>query len=40
MAEMKERMLRGELYIADDPDLADDHARAHALLDRYNATQG
>jgi maltose O-acetyltransferase len=38
MAEMKERMLRGELYVADDPDLAADHARAHALLDRYNAT--
>ncbi|MGZ6708891.1 MAG: sugar O-acetyltransferase, partial [Solirubrobacteraceae bacterium] len=35
---MKERMLRGELYVADDPDLAADHARAQRILDRYNAT--
>jgi maltose O-acetyltransferase len=35
---MKERMLRGELYLADDPELAADHARAQALLERYNAT--
>jgi maltose O-acetyltransferase len=35
---MKERMLRGELYIADDPALGADHERAHALLDRYNAS--
>ena len=35
---MKERMLRGELYLADDPELAVDHARAQALLERYNAT--
>jgi maltose O-acetyltransferase len=38
MGAMKERMLRGELYVADDPDLAADHARAQRLLDRYNAT--
>ena len=38
MGEMKERMLRGELYIADDPDLGADNARAQVLLDRYNAT--
>ena len=38
MGEMKERMLRGELYIADDPDLRADNARAQRLLDRYNAT--
>jgi maltose O-acetyltransferase len=38
MAEMKERMLRGELYLAGDPELAADHARAQELLDRYNAT--
>jgi maltose O-acetyltransferase len=38
MGEMKERMLRGELYIADDPDLKADNARAQRLLDRYNAT--
>ena len=31
-------MLRGELYIADDPELAADNARAQRLLDRYNAT--
>jgi maltose O-acetyltransferase len=35
---MKERMLRGELYLAHDPELAADHARAQALLERYNAT--
>ena len=35
---MKQRMLRGELYIADDPELAADHARAQALLERYNHT--
>ena len=38
MGEMKERMLRGELYIADDPGLAADNARAQALLERFNAT--
>jgi maltose O-acetyltransferase len=38
MGEMKDRMLRGELYVADDPDLLADHARAQELLDRYNAT--
>jgi maltose O-acetyltransferase len=38
MAGMKERMLRGELYLADDPELVADHARAQALLERYNAT--
>src|SRR5215204_7281365 len=38
MGEMKDRMLRGELYIADDPALAADFARAQELLDRYNRT--
>jgi maltose O-acetyltransferase len=38
MSLMKERMLRGELYIADDPALVADHARAQELLDRYNRT--
>ena len=38
MGAMKERMMRGELYVADDPDLAADHARAQRILDRYNAT--
>jgi maltose O-acetyltransferase len=35
---MKDRMLRGELYIFDDPELAADHAQAQELLERYNAT--
>jgi maltose O-acetyltransferase len=35
---MKERMLRGELYIADDPELTADLTRAQELLDRYNRT--
>ena len=38
MGAMKERMLRGELYVAEDPDLAADHGRAQRILDRYNAT--
>jgi maltose O-acetyltransferase len=36
---MKERMLSGELYLADDPELIADHARAQELLGRYNATR-
>jgi maltose O-acetyltransferase len=35
---MKERMLGGELYIADAPDLRVELARAQALLERYNRT--
>jgi maltose O-acetyltransferase len=35
---MKERMLRGELYRVDD-ELRTDLARAHGLLERYNATR-
>ncbi len=35
---MKERMLAGEPYLADDPELRAEHARAQALLARYNAT--
>ena len=31
-------MLRGELYVADDPELAVDFARAQDLTARYNAT--
>jgi maltose O-acetyltransferase len=38
MGLMKDRMLAGELYIADDEDLAADFARAQDLLARYNAT--
>jgi maltose O-acetyltransferase len=36
MGEMRDRMLRGELYIADDPDIAADFARAQELLRRFN----
>ena len=36
---MKERMLRGELYIADDPELVADFARAQELLERFNTTR-
>ncbi|HEU0335649.1 MAG TPA: sugar O-acetyltransferase [Gaiellaceae bacterium] len=39
MAGMKQRMLRGDLYHADDPELAADSARAQALVERYNATR-
>jgi maltose O-acetyltransferase len=39
MSGMKERMLRGELYHADDPELIADLARAQELLERYNATR-
>src|SRR3954464_4545443 len=38
MGEMKDRMLRGELYIADDEDLAADFKRAQEILERYNAS--
>jgi maltose O-acetyltransferase len=38
MGDMRERMLRGELYLAGDPELAANHARAQELLERYNAT--
>ncbi|HET8776417.1 MAG TPA: sugar O-acetyltransferase [Candidatus Limnocylindria bacterium] len=39
MSEQKERMLRGELYIADDPELRADAIRCDELLARYNATR-
>lgn len=38
MGRMKDRMLRGELYIADDEELEADFARAQDLVARYNAT--
>ena len=38
MSAMKDRMLRGELYRPDDPELLAGQARAAHLLDRYNAT--
>lgn len=37
MSEMKERMLRGELYLVDDQ-LGSDYARAQTLLERFNAS--
>ena len=37
-ASMKERMLRGEIYRFDDPEIQADHARAQRLLERYNLT--
>jgi maltose O-acetyltransferase len=36
MGEMRERMLRGELYIADDPDNAAEFGRAQELIARFN----
>ena len=35
---MRERMLAGDLYIADDPELAEAHHAAMDLMDAYNAT--
>jgi maltose O-acetyltransferase len=37
MGENKERMLRGELYVADDPDLLEDFHRGRRLVERFNA---
>lgn len=34
----RQRMLDGDLYIADDPELAADSVRARALQDRFNRT--
>ena len=36
MGEMRDRMLRGELYIADDPDNAAEFGRVQELLARFN----
>ena len=36
MKTMPERMLAGELYIADDPVLGEESARAQSLAHRYN----
>jgi maltose O-acetyltransferase len=38
VGEQKERMLRGELYLADDPELVADHRRCRLLVERFNAT--
>jgi len=35
---MRERMLAGDLYIADDPQLAADNRRATALTHRFNTS--
>jgi maltose O-acetyltransferase len=35
---MRERMLAGDLYIADDPELGEASTRALDLADAYNAT--
>jgi maltose O-acetyltransferase len=39
MASMKERMLRGELYLAADAELTRERARCQALLEMYNQTR-
>jgi maltose O-acetyltransferase len=39
MSEMKQRMLRGELYLAGDPEIQAAAARGHELMERYNATR-
>ena len=38
MSEMKERMLRGELYHADDPEIQAALAQAQERMERFNAT--
>ncbi|HEX3290090.1 MAG TPA: sugar O-acetyltransferase [Gaiella sp.] len=38
MSEMMRRMLRGELYLADDPEIATAQSRAQELQERYNTT--
>jgi len=38
MPVMKARMLAGDLYLADDPELVSGRAHAAALLEQYNAT--
>lgn len=36
----KQKMLSGELYLANDPELAADYSRAQAVLAELNATRG
>jgi maltose O-acetyltransferase len=38
VGEQKERMRRGELYLAHDPELVGDHRRCRLLVERFNAT--
>jgi Maltose acetyltransferase len=37
MRSEKAKMLAGDLYVADCPELAEDNARANAWMDRFNA---
>lgn len=39
MSTMKHRMLRGDLYQPNDPELVGDYSRAQSLLDLYNRTR-
>jgi maltose O-acetyltransferase len=39
MSGMMRRMQRGELYLADDPEIASAQARSQELQERYNATR-
>jgi maltose O-acetyltransferase len=38
MGHHKDRMLRGELYLADDPELVAERQRCRLLVERFNAT--
>jgi maltose O-acetyltransferase len=38
VSDQKQRMLRGELYIATDPELAADHERCRLLVERFNGS--
>jgi maltose O-acetyltransferase len=38
MDSMHDRMRRGDLYLADDPEIVAAYLRAQALVERYNAT--
>jgi maltose O-acetyltransferase len=38
MGGQRDRMLRGELHLADDPELVADHQRCRLLIERGNAT--
>jgi maltose O-acetyltransferase len=38
ISEMKRRMLAGEPYVADDPELTADHVRCARLVEEFNAT--
>lgn len=38
MSDQKDRMLRGELYMADDPELTGDYERCQILVEKFNLT--